>query len=301
MSQLIRGWKRDEFSAPFAIWEVDPKVLDTKSKITYLYLASKLDSDGQSAPGFSEIAQACSFSLRSAKYAVSILEKVGLIQRIQRWKSPKQKDTNLYILHHPEQVGLIPSYSGASNASPGAKNALPGAGNALGGSATDAPPSVTAAPNNMLVGLSVVSKLDISDIDKINFVWKQAFGERLNDIRAEGLIDYGKESGLDVEGIIKIIKDVAIHVDHFKKSPYATVLAAVKEGGWKFDAPASKPKPKKEGKRSSQKGNSDLPKSIQKQMEQEAEGYEESEVDPEVQREILEELERMRENLGSRQ
>ena len=300
MSQLIRGWKRDEFSAPFAIWEVDPKILDTKSKITYLYLASKLDTDGQATPGYNEIAHACSFTPKSAKRAVEILEKVGLLQKINRWKGPKQKDTNLYILHHPEQVGLI-ARGRDTKSLPGDIKSLPRDTVSLGGRDTKSLPGDTGTLNNMFVGLSVVGELDISDVDKINFVWKQAFGERLNDIRAEGLIDYGKESGLDVEGIIKIIKDVAIHVDHFKKSPYATVLAAVKEGGWEFGTPASKPKSKREGKRSSQKGDSDLPKSIQKQMEQEAEGYKESKVDPEVQREILEELERMRENLGSRQ
>ena len=253
--RLVRGWKKDEFSTPFAIFQVGSPILDTKSLATYIYLVSRLEMDGKAIPSFSDIAKACCFSVKTAERAIERLEKVGLIKRIHRWKGPKQKDSNLYIIYHPEQIGL----NIKDNKNRGTDNLTVGSGQNDDRGTDNLTDNICQS-----VGLSVSQSNDPSD--QIKLYWKKAFNENIDELALEEILSFD----LSIDKVKEIIRKVALYID-IKTNPFAVVIRAVaaaaqgKEWQWNEN---SRKVSKKQWKKKRDDTGEKLPKAIQKQDEE---------------------------------
>lgn len=313
MARLERGWVKDEFSAPRSIWKT---ALDQKCKIIYLYLVDQLEEGGD--PSHAEIARACSCSERTSERATDILHELGLIEKIKRpIPGKKANDTNLYIIHHPDQVDGLPWLEAKKGKGKVATQSrqVEVATQSRQEVATQSRQEVatqsrqgsdTESVNSQSVESVSQSVISLSPEEIVNDYFKKAFDRGLNEVQMDELMSFG----LSVDELKKQIRKVSIYVD-IRKSPFAAVVRAVaaaaegKEWTWNELAGEIKPNKGKTAPRSGRRQSNDekLPRAVAQAMEREARGEKVSggEVDPETEARLRAKLDRMRGRLAQRQ
>ncbi|MFS8652484.1 MAG: helix-turn-helix domain-containing protein [Caldibacillus sp.] len=271
MGNLIRGWKKDEFNAPSLIWCVD---IDTKCKITYLYIVYRLEN-GDDCPSHSQIARACSFSKRTAEKATKMLHEYGLIRKIHRKKpGTNENDSNRYIVYHPLQVKGLPWIKDPEGSE---INSPPVANNVRQGSEINSPP----VANDVRQGSEIDSHLSLSvgssvcssdDVTQIRAYWKKAFNEEPSEFEIEEILSYK----LPIDKVKEIIRKVRLYID-IRTSPFAVVIRAIAAASqgeeWQWNENHSKPNKAKRWEKRKDNKSDNLPKVLQKQDEEY--GYEE--------------------------
>lgn len=294
MGNLIRGWQKDEFNAPSAIWKT---ALDTKCKITYLYIVNCLEN-GDDCPPHSQIAKACSFSKRTSEKATKILHEYGLIRKINRKKPGKnENDSNRYIVFHPKQVKGLPwieDPEGSESNSPHVAN------NVRQGSESNSHlcPSVCSSVRLYDNNPSNQPSDNDTPSHQLRDYWRKAFNEELSDLEIEEILSYN----LPINKVTEIIRKVRLYID-IRTNPFNVVARAVADAAtgneWVWNENNERQHPNKRRrtgnrhnrhKPESKSGNSDLPRVLQQPEEENI-----PETDPQVKKEIMDELRRMRE------
>ncbi|GGE29700.1 hypothetical protein GCM10011571_34850 [Marinithermofilum abyssi] len=319
MSRLVRGWKKDEFSAPSSIWKT---ALDTKAKITYLYLVHCMDN-GDDCPPHSEIARACSFSTKTSERATDILHKYGLVQKIHRKKpGKKEKDSNLYIVHHPDQVSGLPwiesqeeqrknkgtdmmSVGGTDTESVGTDMM------SVGGTDTESIPTDSVSELSQSVKSVSPSVNNTDPSDPIKEYWKKAFKENISELELEEIYSFE----LPIQKLKDIIRRVALYTD-IKTRPFAVVIKAVAaaaqghEWEWNENVVAIKENNQKQRKKRNfpsgkkvppnRRKEDQLPQAVQQGLENKDKNNPDFEVDPAAEKRLRKKLDRMNNRLDSK-
>lgn len=253
MGKMILGYKQNQFTAP-DIFKYD---ISLYAKLTYVFLQRYYVVEGEVAPSKNEIAHYLGCSKRKVDDAIKELEEVGLIQIVRRKKGPKENDTNLYIIYHPEQIEglkLLPPYEEIKYTK---KKQKPSAGDALPknlvqemhypekSSAGDALPTDEArndadSDKNLVHDLhstiSLSLELDsidesLSDEEIIKIQFKKHLKEDISIKQAETLVEAALQQGLSLDEVIEEIEYIAKNVK-IKKTAAGTLYTSLSEGGW---------------------------------------------------------------------
>lgn len=296
MGKMILGYKPNQFTAP-DIFKYD---ISHYAKFTYVYLQRHFTVEGEVAPSKKEIAYYIDCSKRKVDDAIKELEEVGLIQIIRRKKGPKENDTNLYIIYHPEQIEgikLLPPYEEIKYKK---KKQKPNAGDALPKNlmqemhypekpnAGDALPledrrNNTDSNKNLVQEMHGTRLLDLdreidsnpipddsnlSDEEMIKIAFRKHFKEEISDKQAESFVDVAVEQGLSLEEVIDEMKYIEQKVT-IKTTAAATLYSSLSAGGWakKKQEEAAK-KEQKPKRRLVRKKPEKLPEMLRLQMEE---------------------------------
>jgi predicted transcriptional regulator len=293
MGKMVLGYKPNQFTTP----DVFKYEMSLYAKSVYVFLQRCYTVEGETVPSKNEIAYYVGCSKRKVDDAVKELEEAGLIQIIKRKKGPKENDTNMYIIYHPEQIQeleQLPPYEEVKykkkkkNQKPSAGDAPPknlvqemhypeksGAGDAL-------PPekaSNDAGSQKNLVQemhgtrlLDLDSKIDsnISDDEEIKLAFKKHFKEEISDKQAESFVDIAVEKGLSLEEVISEMEYISKRVK-IKTTAAATLYSSLNAGGWakkKREEASQRPKKPKHRLVRRKPKTSDLPEAIASQLEE---------------------------------
>lgn len=117
---MYRNWKKDEFTSPDIIWELDlnstvvekvkgkpteRKVDGAYVKLVYLYLVRTLDLHDTVFPSYQTIGKYTQLSKMTVIRCIKVLECLKLIEKTTRKsKGKKGYDSNVYLINHPKNV-----------------------------------------------------------------------------------------------------------------------------------------------------------------------------------------------------
>lgn len=255
MSKMIRGYKKEEFHTP-DVFSID---MSEHAKITYMYLQRLMDVEGDVSPSHNEVAHYCGFSQSTAKRAIKELENMDLIKIINRKKSHKENDTNLYVVYHPKQIETLKmlatweevKFKKKGKKKPMVTQTLPlkthgHTDHTLKPMVTQTPPSCetsdikgfekTHGHTDQVTSLldrldSLVLDSTLSDQEIIKISFKEIFKTEINSKQSDSFIDIASEVDLSIQEVIEemmyIQKEVKI-----KTTPDRVLYKSLVAGGW---------------------------------------------------------------------
>lgn len=264
---MLRGWKKDEFSSPDMIWDLDlngtvletikGKVVERKVdgsyvKLVYLYLVRTLDMHNEVFPSYATMAKYTHLSSRTAIRCVKVLVEFGLIEKITRKKDNTDRhDSNVYIVHHPKMLTGLKFIDGYER----------GAQPIEDGYERGAQPGYERGAYYSTLKDSVLKDSVCKD-DNFNLVsqaWKDCFQENMDKIE---FINLYKKS--NIEFLLSTIALIKKHHDISKiKSAFAFMSNCIDLGGYIVKAKKKRTVAPKENKKKA----STLPKAVAGQTE----------------------------------
>lgn len=340
MARLIRGWKKDEFSAPANTWfiKLEGKYFDKSKgkhvklsgaavKLTYLFLVHCLDVYGGVFPSYETIAKYTEQSVKTVQRCVAYLEQIGLIYKINRFSDEGLRKSNEYIIYHPAQIPNLPTVEDTESKRLEDETDRLDSETKPENKAESDEPSISgmdsetkrleAAANNIVcmsvskfVGMSdprpdhgnQTEQSEQTDREQIREYWKTAFNVYPSTIELDEIMSFG----LSCEKVKEIIRKVALYVP-IQTTPFRVVthaLAAEANGKpWQFHTDAGETKPNRKPKangRADREKADKLPRAIA-EAEKVGEEQPAAEVDEEErQKAVREKLAMMRAKLKQR-
>lgn len=239
--QMMRNWKKEEFSSPDVIWELDlngtvietvkGKVKERKVdgayvKLVYLYLIRCLDIHNDVFPSYNTIGKYTHLSKMSVIRCIKVLEDYQLIAKTKRKKEgKKENDSNVYLINHPHSIKSV-SYI---------DEVVPHIDN---GGTPRRPHVVPHVDNGSIPGVpykdlnTSVLKDSVCNRDEnfkiVGEAWRNCFQEEMSEIE---FINLHKKSSTTF--LLNTINDIKKYHDHTSiKSAFAFVSKCIDIGGY---------------------------------------------------------------------
>ncbi|TCS92215.1 hypothetical protein [Hazenella coriacea] len=321
-NKVMRGWKKQEFNTPDNVWNLklegvyrekrkdqmkESKLSGTSVKLVYIYLLRCLDVFGEVFPSYRKIGEATEMSSKQVERCVNFLCEIKLIEKRKRYKKDsKERDSNLYVIYHPDQIPTIPRIDAASegygrDVHGGTDAASEGYGRDVHGGTDAASEGMDGeSKNSFSSSSSIFSSSSVIESDKnyvkVNEAWQESFKELLDPAIYLTLTKYA-----EIDFIVDILKKIKKHHDISAiHDNFAFVYSCIDKGGYIVP---TKPKPKKKSINKKFQGRGEIvPKSLQsleiKEDTDEQSQPKENVSHEEKQRRIKEKLNRMNEEFN---
>lgn len=273
MSIMRRNWKKDEFTSPDIIWDLDMngtviekvkgkpterKVDGSFVKLVYMYLVRTAEIEKSVFPSYITIAKHTQLSKMTVIRCIKVLESFFLIEKTTRKRTGKKDyDSNVYLINHPKYVeglkylDVVPHVDkGSTPRKQGNENLVPHVDK--GGIRGD-----TYKDLDSVLKDSIKDSVCNESWNDISRAWKECFQESLSEIEFINLVKRSSVSFL-LETVILIKKH---HDISSIKSPFAFVSKCIDIGGY-----IVKEKPKRTTNTKNKKSKP-LPKAVKAQLD----------------------------------